>query len=179
MKTLIDLIKEISSPKNQWFPITKSELMDYEDDVFDLIQNAYAYIGGHANYKNPKDLSLSGEDFEAIDVDNDPDIDAVSISKKRPYGNKLVATGHDGSKDAKRAVIKRRIDKLKSQGYYIEVSGKLQDILLSKGVAPITDEELVRNILKGKDIKWNGDGTYERILGGTSHTKMMLGKPNI
>ena len=28
-----------------------------------------------------------------------------------------------------------------------------------------------------KDIKWNGDGSYDRKIGGTIHTKMMFGKP--
>jgi hypothetical protein len=37
--------------------------------------------------------------------------------------------GHDGSKEAKSLSLNRLADMLKNPGYYLEVSGKLQDIL--------------------------------------------------
>jgi hypothetical protein len=54
---------------------------------------------------------------------------------------------------------------------------KIKDILLAKGVKPVTDEETVRKALKGKDIVWHGDSTYDRKIGNEMHTKIMLGNP--
>jgi hypothetical protein len=59
----------------------------------------------------------------------------------------------------------------------VEVSGKMRDIFIGKGLAPVTDEATVRRALKGKELKWHGDGSYDRQIGGTIHTKMMFGKP--
>ena len=68
---------------------------------------------------------------------------------------------------------------MKLKGHYIEVSGKIYDILKAKGVPVVDDEETVRGALKGKEIKWHGDGSYDRIIGGEKHRKVMMGKPNI
>ena len=57
------------------------------------------------------------------------------------------------------------------------------------GVPSIDDQEEVEELLSGKDIEWHGkdpsdpnrsgDGWYTRILGGTKHKKIMIGKPKI
>ena len=176
---LTDIINEMALPKGEWEPIPSSELKDFEDEIFDLISTAYAPIGGHPNYNSPSDVSgkEGGAEYVAIDLDNDPDIDAVTVSKIRPAGRKFVATGHDSTPKAKSRVVNHKAELLKSPGHYIEASGKVQDILLAKGVEPITDEETVRKILQGKDIEWLGNGEYKRSIGGQTHIKMLLGKP--
>ena len=68
---------------------------------------------------------------------------------------------------------------LKQPGHFIEVSGKLKDILISKGVPVITDEETIRKALKGKEITMNDDGTYSRSIGGEMHTKTLMGNPAV
>ena len=165
--------------KNVWLTLDKQEQDDFADDIFNLINNAYAPIGGHPNYKSPVSVVGSEGDaiYSVIDLDDDPDIDAISVDKKRTGGLKSVAMGHDGSSDAKRAAINIQAIMLKKRGYYIEVSGKLVDILKSKGVPVVTDEETIRRVLKGKEIEMNGDGTYQRSLGGTIHTKTLMGNP--
>ena len=181
MIKLVDLLNEIDIPKNKWVTIPASELKDYSEEIFNLIDNAYAQIGGHPNYKSADNVTGSEGDaeYEVIDLDDDPEIDAVSVSKNKTGGIKLVATGHDGSKAAKSKVVNHKVEMLKQPGYYIEVNGKIKDILLAKGVEPITDEETVRKVLKGKEIKWLGDGEYKRAIGGDIHTKMLMGKPNV
>jgi hypothetical protein len=176
---LKDLLFErpIDIPTNKWIPIMRSELPDFKAKIFDLINTAYSSIGGHANVKDANDLPDEGDFFDVIDVDGDDDIDAATIAKHKPSGKKFVALGHDGSSAGKSAAVNRQVDKLKSGGYFIEVSGKMKDILMGKGLQPVTDEKAVRNALPGKNIKWNGDGTYDRKIGGSIHTKMMFGKP--
>ena len=179
MIKLIDLLNEIDIPKNKWVTIPSPELKDYDDEIFKLISTAYAPIGGHPNYISPDNVvgSESDAEYEAIDLDDDPEIDAISVVKNKPAGKKFVATGHDNTKASRSKVVNHKADKLKSSGYFIEVSGKLIDILTAKGVEPIDDEELVRIVLKGKDVKWLGNGQYIRKIGGKFFTKSLMGKP--
>jgi len=180
MIKLKSLLSEID--KNKWTKLTQSEKQQYKDEIFDLIQNAYAYIGGHTNYKSANDVTGAEGDaeYEVIDLDRDDEIDAVSISKKHPAGIKFAATGHDGSKPAKSAVINHKADLLKKSGYYVEVSGKIKDILISKGAPIVTDPEVIQKVLVGKEIKnINSDGSYVRTIAGHDHEKIMLGHPKV
>jgi hypothetical protein len=181
MIRLKDLLSEKENyfdiPKNKWTPIMRSELPRFKEIIYSLISTAYAPIGGHSNVKDKEDLPDEGDFFDVIDVDGDDEIDAATIAKHKPSGKKFVALGHDGSSAGKSAAVNHQVDKLKSGGYYVEVSGKMRDIFMGKGLVPVTDEKAVRKALPGKDIKWNGDGSYDRKIAGTIHTKMMFGKP--
>jgi hypothetical protein len=166
-------------PKDKWVDLDKVELEDYKDDIISLIKNAYSSIGGHPNYKSSNNVTGSEGDalYSVIDLDDDDDIDAVTVSKTKPVGNKFVAMGHDGSSPAKRKVIKHKIEKLNKPGYYIEVSGKIKDILLKAGVPVVSDESTILKVLKGKEVEINDDGSYQRKIGGKTYTKILLGKP--
>ena len=177
MIKLVDLLNEIDIPKNSWKPISSSELKDVEDDILDLIQNAYGQIGGHPNYKSVGDLA--GSDYEVIDLDNDPEIDAVTVTKKRSGGTKYVGLGHDGSSPGKRGALSHTIDQLNNPKNYIEASGKMADILSKANVTQVTDEDIIRKALKGKEIKVYDDGSYDRVLGGKKYRKLMFGKPTV
>jgi hypothetical protein len=172
-------LKEAELPKGKWVGLNDKETEEEKDTIFDLINNAYAQIGGHPNYNSPDNVTGSegNADYVVIDLDDDPEIDAVSVSKEKPAGTKYVATGHDGSRAAKSAMINHKAKNLKSSGYFIEVSGKIKDILVAKGVPVITDKETIERVMKGKDIKLNDDGSYERSIGGQKHTKILLGNP--
>tara|TARA_B100000575_G_C22909461_1_gene528173 strand:- start:17 stop:580 length:564 start_codon:yes stop_codon:yes gene_type:complete len=172
-------LKEAELPKGQWVDLNDKETENQKNTIFDLISNAYAQIGGHPNYTSPDNVTGSegDADYVVIDVDDDSEIDAVSVSKEKPAGTKYVATGHDGSSPAKRAMINYKVNNLKSPGYYIEVSGKIKDILIAKGVPVITDKETIERVMKGKKIEINDDGSYERYIGGQKHTKVLLGNP--
>ena len=168
-------------PKGKWVTLNKAEQGEYAGDIFDLINTAYASIGGHSNYDSPDDI-VDGEgdaNYEVINLDDDPDIEAVSVSKKKSAGNKFVATGHDGSKIAKSAVVNHKADELKKSGHFIEVSGRIKDILLGKGVPMVTDEEIIKKAMKGKEIEMNDDGSYQRKIAGKMHTKVLLGLPSV
>ena len=166
-------------PKKKWVKLSGAELDSYKEAILKLIQNAYAPIGGHPNYNHSSDISTKdAQAWELIDIDSDPDPDAVSVTKKKRAGTKFVGTGHDGTKDAKRAVIKHKVILLKKKGYFIEVSGRMMDIMIGSGIAPVKDLETVKAVLKGKDIKWLEGGKYQRKIGGKVYTKMMFGNPN-
>lgn len=173
-------IQEADIPKNKWVELTAKDLDDYKDDLLGLIDTAYSYIGGHSNYSTPSDIGKEasrGANYTVIDLDDDPEIDAVDITKKKKAGTKAVATGHDGTSQAKRAVITHKIENLKKPGFYVEVSGKIKDILLKAGVPQVKDRETIEKALAGKEIKMNDDGSYTRSIAGKEHEKIMLGTP--
>ena len=171
--------REIDTPfkKDTWRPLTPAELVKAKKTLYKLISNAYAPLGGHPNLKSPEDINKAGDMFAVIDVDNDPDIDAVAVTKRRTGGTKHVAIGHDGGSKAKSAAVNHTANSLKRQGHYIEVSGKILDILKAKGVDIVNDEETIKRVLKGKEIKMHPDGSYDRYIGGEKHRKVMMGKP--
>ena len=165
-------------PKNKWVNLKGKDLDEFRNEIYDLIKSTYASIGGHPNIKSPSDISLSSINYwEAIDVDNDPDPDAISGAKKRAGGRKYTIGATDGSSPAKRAYVGSRIKKLKQKGHYAEMSHKIADIMASSGVPIVDDEDKVRQVLKGKPITWLGDGWYERSIGGKKFKKRMFGKP--
>lgn len=177
---LVKLLENINIPKDKWIPLSLNDLKWVRQDIYNLVKTAYKDIGGHPNLKSSADIPGElGDLFTVIDLDTDPDIDAVAVLKKKPAGKKFTAIGHDGSKAAKSSVISHQVSNLKTKGYYVEVSDKILDILKAKGVPIIDDEDVVRRVLKGKEIKWNGDGTYTRNIGGIVKTKVLMGKPNI
>jgi hypothetical protein len=173
------LLIETGFDKNIWLNLTPKEQDEFAEEIFDLINTAYASIGGHPNYKSPDDVVGAEGDanYMVIDLDDDDEFDAVKVSKRKESGNKSVAMGHDGSQPAKSAAVNITALMLKEPGHYIEVSGKLKDILQSKGVPIITDKETIERVMKGKSIEMNDDGTYQRYIGGENHTKTLMGNP--
>lgn len=179
---LTKFFREQYLAEGQWQDLSNKDLGEYDDDIIGLIQTAYDSIGGHPNYKDVNDVSKEankGANYKIIDLDNDGDIDATMVSKPKPSGEKFVAAGHDGSSQAKRAVITHKIEKLKQPGFYIEVSGRIKDILVAAGIPQVTDEATIEKALEGKKIIVNKDGSYKRKIGGTWHEKIMLGSPMV
>ena len=166
-------------PRDKWVDIASNEKAEYAKDIFDLINTAYAPIGGNLNYKSEADVlgSEADADYEVVNIDDDPEPDALISYKDKESGKKLTAMGHDGSSEAKAKSLNRMAALLKEPGYYLEVSGKLQDILLAKGAPVVKDKDLIQKVLKGKKLEFNEDGTYQRFIGGEKHTKTLLGKP--
>jgi len=178
--------------KNKWMRLSVNDLRKdpkLQEELFELIHLAYKPIGGHFKLRRPKDL-LGGEVvfFDAVDIDDDPDADAVALIDTKPAGEKHVGMGHDGTKPAKSAVIKHKADDLKKHGIFAEVSDAIAHILLTRYDIPsVNDPETVRKVLKGKEIEWvgphpsgkypNNPGWYYRDIAGHRHMKIMVGKP--
>jgi len=181
MIKLKDLIPEAAGkmPKGKWIQLSGKALDKFKEELIDLINIAYKPIGGHSNFKKAADIVSGTEIFHAVDLDDDPQPDALNIYKKKSAGMKSVGLGHDGSKPAKSSVINNKVKKLKSRGWYAEVSGKMYDIMAGKGVKVITDYDIVKAILKGKQITPLKDGWYKRDIGGTTMKKIMIGFPRV
>jgi hypothetical protein len=194
IKLFEDFISEKSSgelfnPKrNKTIKFDAKKYPELEDEFFDLISVAYAELGGHAKIKSPKDV-FSDPDWnywEGIDIHGDNNFDMIMFGQKTNYGIKYSGVGHDGSSAAKREYITARGKELKKLGYYLEVSGKIAEILLNSYDVPVVTDPIVIEKVLGKKVEFigtiegmPGNGWYNRILGGHSHNKILLGRPKV
>ena len=190
MIKLLDILLEREYPKGKYVQVTDpKELEDLQSQLFDLIQNAYASIGGHVKFKSPSDIMDPDLTYwKVADIDSDPEIDVTSFGKKTKYGVKHTGMGHDGDKPNIKSLLKHKSNLLKSSGNYIEVSGPAYRVYVEVGGVPtVDDEETVRNILAGREIEWHGahptdpskkgNGWYTRYIGGKKLTKILAGIP--
>lgn len=190
MIKLLDILNEMDYPKGKYVQVTDpSELKDIQQQVFDLVQNAYSSIGGHVNIGSPSDiLDPDLTYWKVADIDADPELDVVSFGKQGKRGTKHTGMGHDGDKSNVKNLLKHKTSLLKTPGNYVEVSGPAFRAFVEIGGVPtIDDEETVRNILSPRELEWHGvhptdsskkgNGWYTRTIGGGEHTKIMAGIP--
>lgn len=177
-------------PKGKWKTVPVSVVkkdLALAKEILDRVNTAYASIGGHAKIRSVQDVAKEAAIIHAIDLDDDPEMDAVSLAKKKPAGHKSIGLGHDGSGAAKKAVLKHKAAEMKAGKLYGEVSGAMAHILLTKhGIPSVNDAEKVKKILR-KDIEWVGahpdgkypknPGWYRRKIGGKVHMKILVGFP--
>jgi len=189
VKFITKLIKE-DFPKNKYIEPTGPEKDELKQILFNLIQTAYAPIGGHLKFKSADDIKDPDLKYWKIaDIDADPEIDVVYFGKKTPFGIKHTGIGHDGEKPNIKNLLIKKSAELKRSGNYVEVSGGAFDSFVKKGGVPIIDdEETVRKVLgpkRGGEMVWHGkhpegkapgDGWYSRKIGGKEITKTMIGK---
>tara|TARA_Y100000310_G_scaffold109018_1_gene107399 strand:- start:10191 stop:10847 length:657 start_codon:yes stop_codon:yes gene_type:complete len=156
-------------------------------ELYDLIATAYSKIGGHTKLRKPSDLPSKYDGWSAIELDGDPEPDALRVATSKGLGSKFVAAGHDGSRPAINAYIKRTADLLKEDGYYGELSKAIAHIMITRHNVPYTaSHKDVENVL-GKKVKWLGahpdgkypgyDGWYVREIAGNAELKILVGRP--
>ena len=187
-----DSIKNVVKGRNrQWFKIPTAPLgknNDLSKNLYDLINKTYKPIGGYPDFKSSGDLPSDHTDWIGIDVDKDPEIDAIRFSKPSAGGQKMTGSATDGGAAAKKIMLNKTAKLLRTSGNYAEMSDAMAHIMITRHNAPVvTDEKQVNRLLAGKKIEWHGahpggkypgaDGWYTRMLGGSKHMKIMLGTP--
>jgi hypothetical protein len=186
--------------KGEWREFSPSEIessrdpvnVDVAEELFALIDNAYKDIGGNFDFQNPADLPGNSDYWAAIDIDDDPEPDALKVGKRKPFGLKSTAAGHDGSRAGIEAYKNKTAELLSTPGNYGEMSKGLAHVLLKYFDTPhVSDPEIVQAVLgPSKPIQWLGahpegkypgvDGWYTRtIKGKPGELKIMLGIPNV
>jgi hypothetical protein len=162
-------------PKNKYTQLTKEDIDDFADTIYDLIFGAYKKIGGHYEFNSPEDVKASDLNFWiGNDIDSDPDLDTVIGGKKTKFGTKLTLIAQDGSKEA-REDVKNQIKKLaETKGFYAELSEEIAEKL---NLNIIKDKNIIQEVIN-KPIDFNEDGSYYRNLGGDEknrHKKVLVG----
>lgn len=165
------------------------EKLKYVDAVWDMIQTSYSKIGGiHGSGFNSKDEMISMIPFWKMVVRSNKVL-CVALYKDKG-GRKRIAVGTDGTEQGKSELV--RIMKDDFSRSYFEVSGPslglmvknfgvdfVESFAVNKDDAQrILDEELstpTDQFLLQK-FPLLSDYFYDRKIGGSIHTKILLGK---
>lgn len=108
----------------------------------------------------------------------------------KPENRKLRYIGHDGTKEGKREVLNNIFKEdinLQGRRFWAEVSGKIEEIYLSKGAVPVPNEVALKVLttIMGKSveedkIELSKDGYhYTRLIDGVPVEKMIVGNVGI
>lgn len=190
LKTLIEHPDDESTfdqkinSKNKWIELLrKGDKEEIKHNLYVLVHNSYGSMGGHVRVKDPSSvLDPELTYWEAVDIDVDPDADAVLFGKKTPYGIKIGGMGHDGEKYSKSELVKKTIKQLNKSGYWMEAGDDFAKKLVASNTVPyLAEKEKVEKIF-GQEIEWlNDKGWYERVVNdrGDKSKEIIVGKPNI
>lgn len=191
-------LKTSALPKNQWVLLKpgdpRRELV--KDDLFDIVQQTYAGIGGHFKITSPDSLERYAY-WVVQDLDQDPEVDVAIMGKPDIGGQKMGAAANDGSPAASSA-YKNKSSELRAGGnidgvsnWWGEVSGKPAYAMIKRGAPAVEDEQKVAQLLAGDDYIWHGahpdpnappvfksvNGWYTKSFGNKKSTKIILGNP--
>lgn len=184
---------DLHAATGQWTGIPVSVLTraahepgtNIDTELFDLLSQSYAYIGGHIDFKKPSDLPANHTIWYGIDIDGDHVPDAVKFAKNTPFGIKW--TGGAANDRGKQAYINNTVASLRAPGNYAEVSDALMHILITRYQIQCVNHQAIVERIIGKSVKWIGahpdgkypgyTGFYVRNLGGAPHMKILLGLP--
>lgn len=169
----------------------------YADEVHGLLQKSYAKIGGihGSGFKDKHDMIQNIPMWKLKKKDNK--IVSAAFYKDK-NGRKSVAVASDGSDEGKKGVAEIfRDDLTRGRSYGEKSSAALSFVKkvvgpdeLKKHVVPYeevhkhlgTDEEIRRPPHDDSEMQRHPeyrDHFYQRKIGGTWHTKLMLGKPGM
>jgi hypothetical protein len=194
-----DALSTPSLPKNKWTLLRPDDPRreSVKDELYAMIQQTYASIGGHFKITSPESLSRYAY-WMVEDIDDDPEIDVAILGKPDTAGHKLGAAGNDGSPAASAAYKQKSADLRAGESFsgvgnwWGEVSGKPAYAMISRGAPAVEDEMKVKQLLSGDDLVWHGThpdpnapaifqsvkGWYTKSFGDKSSTKIILGSPS-
>lgn len=151
----------------------KNEISKYIDDIWDIMQESYKYLeGGFATASSKEDLIAKTSMAKLVRKNNK--IVAVKLYKDQ-HGKKSIASGSDGTKEGKIAIMQMFKDDVKTNRSWAEVSGKAESVYLKLGAQPIPNI-FVEKILGKKLESLDPDGYhYEREINGKIFKKILIG----
>jgi len=140
---------------------------------------ATAYKGLAVLYTG-EGLRKEGDGWYVGVDDNNPDVFHWFITyKNTPFGKKIFALGHDGSREAIAEMLMWKQGIMQEEGMYIEASGRIE-ALCQKWNLPKVPVEKAEKVLVGKPITPEADGFhYSREIQGKPFTKCMFGQPHV
>lgn len=180
MKRLTQYIKE-NIITEHFLTITKKEDMKkYSNDVWDILQKSYAYIGGIAGINSIDDI-INDTDMWKL-VRRNGKITAMKAYKFKNNGRKANCGGSDGTEQGKKDLMKiyQEDGICKDRKQYGEYSGKAISTVLKTGGIPIP-ADIAQTMLEPKEVTLCDDGWFfiRKLKDGKFHHKLMVGNlPN-
>lgn len=160
--------------KQMYVELQPKDIQDYADEISNLVNIAYADKGGNLEIKNGSDLKKSDITYwVAKDIDDDPDADVAVGGKPTSHGVKMTIMGQDGSREAKKEAVLKMIELMKTRGFYAEMDA---DLAQKMNLTHVKDEKKIRAVLN-KEIEYFKDGSYDRVIAGGKHRKVLVGMP--
>lgn len=136
---------------------TNTEL---RDEIFQLIDQSYAYAGGNTDIRTADDLADSAQNdyttFLAWDIDADPEPDVIRGMKPKAGKMKLAISATDGSEVAGSFGAGDTAARLGDGAHYAEMSGRAATVQMKRGTPAVTDKATAQSLLPGKTIYWFG-----------------------
>lgn len=174
------LLSEMKLPKDNWVTFNLNSVSD--DDmkrIWDMYSSTYSKAGMDFSANDYKELRSKYKAIAVEDVDGDSIPDAFIIHKTTEFGNKIALLGTNDKKEAKRALIKKLFELVRTRGWYIEASLKMEELLSKSNVPVVKDQGFLEYMFGKKDIKFLDNGYYERKLSKTDTriVKRVYGKP--
>lgn len=177
-------IAELQLPKNSWeLIVSTADKHELGTDLVGLVQTAYSRTPGGSFVNSLKDVIPS--DWNVIDWDNDPGVDAtVFYRKPRPgenwTGHKIQGIGHDGNTGSKDRAIKKVRDLLNQQGWWIESSDAMRHVLMKLNAPTVNDLRTLQALFNDPNLEKVDNVTYDRQLAnGTAIRETVFGHPVI
>lgn len=174
------LLSEMKLPKDNWVTFNLNSVSD--DDmkrIWNMYSSTYSKAGMDFSANDYKELRSKYKAIAVEDVDGDSIPDAFIIHKTTDFGNKIALLGTNDKKEAKRALIKKLFELVRTRGWYIEASLKMEELLSKSNVPVVKDQGFLEYMFGKKDIKFLDNGYYERKLSKTDTriVKRVYGKP--
>jgi len=176
-------ITEVSLKPNVWKDFNLASLTPEDmDTVWNMYSDTYSKAGLDFSANNANELQSKYKAVYLEDVDSDSIADAFIIYKPTQFGNKIALLGTNDKKEAKKEMLTQLFKLLKTQGWFIEASMKMEDILAAKSDIPVvTDEKVIQGLVGDKGLEMMDNGYYKRKLSKVNKliVKRLYGKPRI
>ena len=156
--------------------LTPEQKREYIDVVWDILQKAYAPVGGFKSVSSKEELIDDSSIWKL--VRRADKIVSVVIYKNKA-GRKIIGLATDATEQGKADLIKTIADDLKLCRAWAEVSDKPEKMMSRLGGVPISNK--LAGKLTGKEILgYDLDGVhYTRLIAGEPHRKIIYGFPEM
>jgi hypothetical protein len=149
---------------------------EYVDTIWDMMEKAYAYVGGFKGAKDKAELIKDSGMWKI--VIRDGKITAFQIYKDA-FGRKAIAFATNGTAQGKKDLSSLTKQDSSRQQSWGEVSDAAEKYMIKMGATPVKNI-YAKLLLPGKDIKLDDDGYhYYRKIGDKVIRKLIVGFPKI
>lgn len=180
---ILDVINEFTLPKSTWVvDLSNADKEEVGHDLVRLVQHAYSSTPQGSFVNSIKDVVPS--DWNVIDWDEDPDVDACIFYRgprggEKWVGHKVQGIGHDGTRQSKDHAIAKLHSLLLTPGWWIESSDAMRATLKKVAAPAVTNEKFLRKLFNDPNLEMIDEDTYRRQIGRSVITETVFGSPRV